>query len=133
MAWMQLDIVETVTDSITAPFRVTMTVSAANGVDREIFVMQLNDSEALDTYKYTATPADMQAYPPSRAAAKASENEYLFYRTDKVTLDFTTQKLATATSVQARGRAARLVKDAGERTTTTFGGASTFLYDSEDT
>lgn len=132
MAWLQLNVIETVNDDPEKPFRVSMQVVASQGIDREVFVMEIKDAEASDRYSYTATPADLTAYPAGRAAAEALENDIFFYRTDRVVLDFTTQKLASATVVQARSRIARLVKKAGERSEGAFGGAETYMFDSED-
>lgn len=132
MAWLQLNVVETVTDDPNKPFRVAMQAVAAQGVDREVFVMEIKDDEASDRYSYTATPSDITAYPAGRAVAQALENDIFFYRTDRVVLDFTTQKLASATVLQARSRIARLVKKAGERSEGSFGGAETYMFDSED-
>lgn len=132
MAWLHLSVVETVTDNQAKPFRVTMAVTAADGVTEDIFVMEIRDDADSDRYAYTATPSDVTAYPAGRGPAKALENDIFFYRTNRVTLDFTTQKQAVDTVTQARSRIARLVKDAGDRSSTTFGGAELYTFDSED-
>jgi len=126
MSWIQVDQVCTITDADPASFKVVLTVTNAYGIDKELFVVRLDD----DTYQYVATSKDLTAYPTSKA--KAQSLNTLFYRTDKADVSFTTENQALRFLAQTHTRLKSVVKAVNATSGETFGGVDTFVYDSED-
>lgn len=127
MSWIQVMQKCEVVDDAERSYETTLSVDAAYGIERQLFVLRTDD----DSFQYVATTADLKEYPASKADAVA--NELHFYRASSTSPRWTTQEQALRFLKQAHARLRLVVKTVGSTSDTSpFGGVDAFVYDSED-
>ena len=128
MSWIQVNQSQTVEAAgDILRYRLSLDVTAASGIDRELFVFFVTDG----AYSHVATISDLTLYPNNRADAVA--NDILFYRDSRTELVLSSQIVASNASSSAQARLARVNLDWGALGTAPFGGVETFIYDSAET
>lgn len=129
MSWIQVTSSQTVVPAATSNdirYRVAITVDAAQGIEKELFVYSLTDQ----AYSHPARYNDLILYPPEAATALA--NDLLFYRQASVELLFTTEAAAANALRNLLATLSSTNRTWGRAGAAPFGGSETVVYDSED-
>ena len=124
MSWIQVQQTQQF-DAEARKYDLTVLVSQASGVPRELFVTTVSD----DAFSHVATVEDLALYPAGKAGALASESD--FYREPLVVLRFDSAAQAAEVSAAILERLKRVNADWAATQDAPFGGIKTVIFDSE--
>jgi len=128
MAWFELLVQEEEkqpSGGILRSFDVTLTVTGAAGLPRELFVVRVDGG----AFCNVATPFDLQDYGTNQVMAADRRDD--FYRVPTVTRSFLRRADALAFRDHAKSRLRRLVNSCAETAAAPFGGTDTVVYASD--